>query len=87
MYSPWGFKTVNHETGHTMGQRYLIFIHIPAVMGLIFGQSPDYLRYFAVLKWQLGWITYSQVDCRNQSGTTTHQISLVEVHAGLKELV
>lgn len=93
MYDKWGFKTVNHETGHAMGLPDLYpysggtttqWVGGFDMMGLISGQSPDY---FAILKWQLDWIDESQVDCRNSSGTTTHRISPIEVQAGSKKCV
>lgn len=93
MYIRWGFKTVNHETGHTMGLPDLYpytngtttqWVGGFDMMGLISGQSPDY---FAYLKWQLGWIKDNQVDCVTKSGTTRHRISPVEVGAGARKLI
>ncbi|CAI6261818.1 unnamed protein product [Periconia digitata] len=93
MWDRWGFKTVNHETGHTMGLPDLYpyvngtttqWVGGFDMMGLISAQSPDY---FAVLKWQLGWIDDSQVDCVENSGITTHKISPIEVETGSKKLI
>ncbi|KAF2993101.1 hypothetical protein E8E13_000838 [Curvularia kusanoi] len=93
MYDTWGFKTVNHETGHTMGLPDLYpysngtttqWVGGFDMMGLISGQSPDYL---ALLKWQLGWITTSQVSCVNTTGTSTHRLSPVEVQGGTEKLI
>lgn len=93
MYDRWGFKTVNHETGHTMGLPDLYpysggttvqWVGGYDMMGLISGQSPDYLAYE---KWQLGWIENAQVDCVEAAGNTTHRISPIEVKAGATKLV
>lgn len=93
MYNRWGFKTVNHETGHTMGLPDLYpysggttvqWVGGFDMMGLISGQSPDYLAYE---KWQLGWIDKAQVNCVDAAGNTTHRISPVEVKAGTTKLV
>ncbi|PVH97471.1 M6 metalloprotease [Periconia macrospinosa] len=92
-YNTWGYKVVNHETGHTMGLPDLYpysggtttqWVGGFDMMGLISGQSPDY---FGILKWQLGWVTNTQVDCVNTTGTSTHRISPIEVQGGTKKLV
>lgn len=90
-YTNWGYKVINHETGHTMGLPDLYpfaangttvqWVGGFSIMGLITGQSPDY---FAYHKWQLGWLDDSQVDCVVDNGTTTHHISPVESGSGTK---
>lgn len=93
LYFSWGFKTINHETGHTMGLPDLYPYsggEVPQwvggfdIMGLIGGQSPDY---FAWHKWRLGWIDNNQVDCIVTAGKTTHRISPIEVASETSKLV
>ncbi|KAF2467779.1 M6 metalloprotease [Lindgomyces ingoldianus] len=85
LYFSWGYKTVNHETGHTLGLPDLypyVGGTVPQwvggfdLMGLIGGQSPDYLAWH---KWQLGWVADNQVECIASAGKTTHRLSPIEV--------
>lgn len=85
LYFSWKWKTVNHETGHAMGLPDLYpynggettqWVGGFDLMGLIGGQSPDFLAWH---KWRLNWIEDSQVDCVVEAGKTTHRISPVEV--------
>ena len=67
-YAKWGFKLINHETGHVM----CLADYYPAtgdvgmyvgrynIMGNINAGSPDY---FAWDKWRLGWLEDAQIDC------------------------
>jgi hypothetical protein len=88
----WGFKVLNHETGHTMGLPDLY----PGdntglargawaggfdIMGLINGTSPELLAWH---KWKFGWIDDAQVDCVAAPGTSKHVISPIEVPGGVK---
>jgi M6 family metalloprotease-like protein len=88
----YGFKTLNHETGHTMGLPDLYpsdetklargaWVGGYDIMGLINGTSPDY---FAMHKWKLGWLDDNQVDCVSQKGTSKHVITPLEVVGGVK---
>jgi M6 family metalloprotease-like protein len=83
LYDYWGYKVVNHETGHAMGLPDLYpfggettqLVGGFNLMGLISGQSPDY---FAYHKWQLGWLEDRQVGCVSKRGTTYWTVSPVE---------
>jgi M6 family metalloprotease-like protein len=85
LYFSWGSKTVNHETGHTMGLPDLYpygagdvwqWVGGFDIMGLIGGQSGDY---FAWHKWQLNWIEDGQVNCVEEAGTTRHRLGPIEI--------
>ncbi|KAF2727523.1 hypothetical protein EJ04DRAFT_570315 [Polyplosphaeria fusca] len=83
LHFTWGYKTINHETGHAMGLPDLYaeedntkYVGGFDLMGLIAGQSPDY---FAWHKWQLGWVDDSQVECAVDAGKTTYRIGPIEV--------
>lgn len=87
-YATWGYRVLNHETGHTLGlpdyysftgSDYHKFVGHWCTMGRINGQSPDY---FAWDKWRLGWIADDQVDCVSEPGSTTHDLSPIEVAGG-----
>ncbi|KAF2794407.1 M6 metalloprotease, partial [Melanomma pulvis-pyrius CBS 109.77] len=93
LYFSWGSKTINHETGHTMGLPDLYPYGVGDVwqwvggfdiMGLIGGQSPDY---FAWHKWQLNWIADGQVDCVADAGTTTHRVGPIEVEGETAKVI
>ena len=86
-YNYWGYKVINHETGHTMGLSDMYpFSGGPTgqyvggwdIMGLISGPSPDY---FGWDKWRLGWIDDTNVTCVSTTGTTTHTLSPLETAA------
>lgn len=87
-YATWGYKVLNHETGHAMGlpdyyaftgSDYHRFVGHWSIMGRINGQSPDY---FAWDKWRLGWIADEQVDCVSEPGSTSHDLSPIEIAGG-----
>jgi M6 family metalloprotease-like protein len=86
-YTGWNYKVLNHETGHTMCLPDLYPVSGPTgqyvggwdMMGFINGPSPDY---FAWSKWKLGWLADSQIGCVSGPGTTTHNISPLEVAGG-----
>ena len=88
----WGYKELNHETGHAMGLPDLYpvdgsgkpttyYVGGFDLMGLIAGASPDY---FAWHKWLLGWIDDNQVSCITTPGTSTHTLSPLSVKGGIK---
>jgi len=54
------------------------------LMGYINGPAPDM---FSWMKWRLGWIRDDQVDIIDSDGTTTHQLSPVEVPGGTKTIL
>jgi M6 family metalloprotease-like protein len=83
-FSTWHFKTLNHETGHTMCLPDLYplpsgptgqYVGGWDLMGYINGPDPDF---FAWHKWKLGWIDDAQIDCISGSGTSTHLLSPIE---------
>jgi M6 family metalloprotease-like protein len=82
-FEVWGFKTLNHETGHTFCLQD--YYHIGATnlpteyyvggwsaMGLIGGVAPDF---FAWDKWRLGWLSDSNFDCVSTRGTSEQVLS------------
>jgi M6 family metalloprotease-like protein len=88
----WGYKVLNHETGHTMGLPDLYPSDSTGlargawaggfdIMGLINGTSPELLAWH---KWKFGWIDDGQVDCVAAAGTTRHVISPIELAGGAK---
>ena len=86
----WGFKVLNHETGHLFGLPDLYafegdddhrFVGGWDMMGLISGHAPDYLGWF---KWQVGWLAPSQIVCLNTVGTTTIALTPLSVTGGRK---
>ncbi|KAK6859544.1 hypothetical protein PG995_003180 [Apiospora arundinis] len=68
-YETWGFKVLNHETGHTMclpdyypfeaGKSTGFYVGGWSLMGVIDGLAPDW---FAWDKWRLGWLPDSAVE-------------------------
>ncbi len=83
-YETWKYKTLNHETGHSMclpdmypaNDRAGLWTGGWDMMGYINGPSPDY---FAWDKWRLGWVHDDQIDCVAGAGSTTHTLSPIEV--------
>jgi M6 family metalloprotease-like protein len=67
-YTKWGYKLINHETGHVMCLADLypatgavgLYVGDFNIMGNINAGSPDY---FAWDKWRLGWLSDDQVEC------------------------
>ena len=88
----WGYGVLVHETGHTFGLPDLYgeegvthrFVAGWDVMGDIDGHSPDHLAWF---KWQLGWLTDSQVTCINATGTEDAVITPLETVGGRKAVI
>jgi hypothetical protein len=53
-------------------------------MGDILGHSPDHFAWF---KWQLGWLTDSQITCLNFAGTEDAVLTPLETVGGRKAVV
>lgn len=89
----WGYLWLNHEMGHTMtlpdlyayedngdGHR---FVGTFGLMGLISGNAPEF---FAIERWQLGWLDDGQIVCQT-SGERTTALSAIEQVGGTKAVV
>lgn len=96
-YETWGFKTLNHETGHTMcladyypfeaGRDNGYYVGGWSLMGVISGAAPDW---FAWDKWRLGWLPDAAVECVDQasgSTSTTHVLSPLSARQGVRAVV
>ncbi|KAF4983714.1 hypothetical protein FZEAL_930 [Fusarium zealandicum] len=93
-YLNWGYKAVNHETGHTMclPDYYPGSSDLPtgyytggwSIMGSVGGMAPDF---FAWDKWRLGWLADDAIDCILEHGTTEHTLTPLEVEGGVKAVV
>ena len=86
-YVTWHYKTLNHETGHTMclpdlypldGRRTGLWVGGWDIQGYINGPSPDY---FAWHKWKLGWLNDEQIGCISETNSSTHVLSPMEVQS------
>jgi M6 family metalloprotease-like protein len=95
LWNAWGYKVVNHETGHALGLPDLYphdKLRLPTavwvggwdLMALISGTAPDY---FGWHKWKLGWLDLEQVDCISAKGSSLHSISPIEISGGTKMAV
>ncbi|MGC5285561.1 M6 family metalloprotease domain-containing protein [Micromonospora sp. DT231] len=90
--SHWGYKVLNHETGHVFGlpdlYAYAADQHQAAggwdLMGLISGPAPDL---FAWHKWKLGWLADTQIVCQDGSGSTPATLTPLGASGGTKALV
>ncbi|OLN88266.1 hypothetical protein CCHL11_00249 [Colletotrichum chlorophyti] len=96
----WGYKALNHETGHTfcLPDLYPIPDGWPGqytgnwdMMAKVDASSPDF---FAWNKWRLGWLADDQIECivpsasvGNGSTSTTHKLSPLETVGGVKAVV
>ncbi|KAM0338614.1 hypothetical protein ACHAPU_011270 [Fusarium lateritium] len=93
-YNSWGYKALNHETGHSMclPDLYPLDTNFPtgeftggwSLMGNVGGIAPDY---FAWDKWRLGWLLNDDIDCILEHGTTRHTLTPVETAGGTKAVV
>ncbi|KAJ4264331.1 hypothetical protein NW762_005527 [Fusarium torreyae] len=92
-YNSWGYKALNHETGHSMClPDYYPGSDLPIgeftggwdIMGNVGGNAPDF---FAWDKWRLGWLTDDAIDCVLRQGTTQHTLTPLEVEGGVKAVV
>ena len=93
LFTSWGYKTMNHETGHAMCMPDLyelssgqggVYTGGFDLMGPIGGPGPDF---FAWNKWLLGWIDDDQVECVSGPGSTTHSLTPLGVTGGVKAVV
>ncbi|KAI6782609.1 uncharacterized protein J7T54_003621 [Emericellopsis cladophorae] len=93
-YDYYGFKVLNHETGHALclpdlyplaGGETREYVGTWDMMGTIVGPSPDF---FAWNKYRLGWIEEDEVDCVEDDGTTRHELTPVSSdEAGVKAVI
>ncbi|KAF9740486.1 hypothetical protein PMIN03_006604 [Paraphaeosphaeria minitans] len=84
-YTKWGFKLINHETGHVMCLADLypasgavgLYVGGFTIMGNINAAYPEY---FAWDKWRLGWLEDAQIECLvyEKESTTLHTIYPIE---------
>lgn len=91
----WGFRWLNHESGHTMGLPDLYafqsanegdqhrFVGGFGLMGLIDGNAPEY---FAFERWQLGWLDDTQIVCLPSGGDTV-TLAAIESTGGTKAVI
>jgi M6 family metalloprotease-like protein len=76
-YAKWGFKLINHETGHVMCLADLypasgavgLYVGEFSIMGNINAAYPEY---FAWDKWRLGWLEDAQIECVVYGNVTTY---------------
>ncbi|MEM2342325.1 MAG: M6 family metalloprotease domain-containing protein [Candidatus Bathyarchaeia archaeon] len=95
----WGFKVLNHETGHILGlpdlyafkpkmvgSRRDIHYYVGGwdLMGWISGHAPDF---FAWSKLKLGWIDENQVDVAFEKGTTEYHLTPIEISGDTKMVI
>jgi M6 family metalloprotease-like protein len=82
----WGFKILNHETGHAVSlpESYNAtgiggthrFVGGWDMMGNISGRAPDLMAWN---KWKLDWLHRAQVGCVTRPGVTERRLTPVEV--------
>jgi M6 family metalloprotease-like protein len=82
----WGFKILNHETGHAISlpESYNAsgiggthrFVGGWDMMGNISGRAPELMGWN---KWKLDWLHRPQVGCVTEPGVSEHTLTPVEV--------
>jgi M6 family metalloprotease-like protein len=82
----WGFKILNHETGHafSLPESYNAsgvggthrFVGGWDMMGNISGRTPELMGWN---KWKLDWLKPPQVGCVTKRGVTKHELTPIEV--------
>jgi M6 family metalloprotease-like protein len=82
----WGFKILNHETGHAISlpESYNAagtggthrFVGGWDMMGNISGRAPELMAWN---KWKLDWLHRPQVGCVTRAGVTEHRLTPIEV--------
>lgn len=82
----WGYKILNHETGHAISlpESYNAagtggihrFVGGWDMMGNIAGPAPELMGWN---KWKLGWLRRPQVGCVTRGGVTEHTLTPIEV--------
>ncbi|GAB1640000.1 M6 family metalloprotease domain-containing protein [Krasilnikovia sp. MM14-A1259] len=91
----WGYKVLNHETGHVFGLPDLYTygagwpdLHRPVggwdLMGLISGPAPDHLAWH---KWKMGWLDDTQISCATAHGARKVTLTPLGTATGLKAAV
>ncbi|KAF5009356.1 hypothetical protein FDECE_4412 [Fusarium decemcellulare] len=92
-FSYWGFKALNHETGHSMclpdlypldGGDIGEFVGGWSAMGNLGGVGSDF---FAWDKWRLGWLSDDDIDCVMEHGTSEHTLTPLGTIGGTKAVV
>ncbi|KAI5455630.1 hypothetical protein BGZ63DRAFT_475998 [Mariannaea sp. PMI_226] len=93
-FQTWGFKALNHETGHTMclpdyypyapGLDTGYYVGGWSAMGFIAGPAPDF---FAWDKWRLGWLSDDNIECVTVRGISEHILTPLEAAGGIKAVV
>ncbi|MFU8854666.1 hypothetical protein ACNAW0_27385 [Micromonospora sp. SL1-18] len=81
----WGFKILNHETGHafSLPESYNAtgiggthrFVGGWDMMGNISGRAPELMGWN---KWKLDWLQRPQIGCVTQSGVTEYTLTPIE---------
>lgn len=88
----WGFRWLNHESGHSMGLVDLYayegddahrFVGDFSLMGWVNGTAPEYLAYE---RWLLGWLDDSQIYC-HQTNDETVSLTALETAGGVKAII
>ncbi|SDI61178.1 hypothetical protein [Nonomuraea jiangxiensis] len=82
----WGYKILNHETGHALSlpESYNAsgvggthsYVGGWDMMGNISGRAPELMAWN---KWKLGWLRPPQVGCVTRGGVTEHKLTPIEV--------
>lgn len=87
----WGFKTMNHESGHAMGLPDLYPFDGSDttrwtggfdIMSLISGVAPDFTAWH---KWKLGWLADEQIACVASESAEETTVTLSPLEAAGQE--